>query len=333
MRRTSLAEGNVEIGAQITLANDVLPLLRCPVCRSDLKRHAAWFECTNAQCGKTFPVVDGVPVLINEERSIFSIGDFVFRRATFYRSSPSRLTQFLRTLLPTIGQNIRAAGNYAKFTELLLKGRARPLVLVLGGSVVGQGMDGILSRPDIRFIESDVAFGPRTILICDGHDIPFASETFDGVIAQVVLEHVVDPYRCVDEIHRVLKTDGLVYAETAFMEQVHGGRCDFTRFTHLGHRRLFRRFDEIESGAACGPGMALAWSYRYFLLSFVRSRSARQCISAFSRLTSFWLKYFDYFLIDQPGALDAAPELYFLGQRTDRVLSDRELVRLFRGLA
>ena len=32
-------------------------------------------------------------------------------------------------------------------------------------------------------------------------------ETFDCVIIQAVLEHVLDPKRCVKEIHRVLKKD------------------------------------------------------------------------------------------------------------------------------
>jgi len=142
---------------------------------------------------------------------------------------------------------------------------------------------------------------------------------------------VTDPYKCVEEIHRVLKPQGLVYAETPFMQQVHLGRYDFTRFTHLGHRRLFRRFEEIHSGAMCGPGMALAWAYRYFLLSFARSKLLRAFLTVFSSLTAFYFKYFDHFLINKPGALDAASGYYFIGERSDRILSDRELIRLYRG--
>ena len=99
-------------------------------------------------------------------------------------------------------------------------------------------------------------------------------------------EHVVDPYRCVDEIHRVLTSNGLIYAETPFIQQVHAGRYDFTRFTQLGHRRLFRRFEEIETGVVCGPGMALAWSWQYFLLSFFTSRPLRSFARRSCRLDS-----------------------------------------------
>ena len=183
----------------------------------------------------------------------------------------------------------------------------------------------------IEFVESDVSFGPRTTLICDAHDIPFEDRFPDGVIVQAVLEHVADPYRCSEEIHRVLKDKGVVYAETPFMQQVHGGQYDFTRFTHIGHRRLFRRFEEIDSGAACGPGMALAWSYQYFLLSFSTSRRWRAVIHLFAGLTSFYLKYVDHYLIDKPGTLDAASSFYFMGRKSGRDLSDRKLIKLYRG--
>ena len=120
----------------------------------------------------------------------------------------------------------------------------------------------------------DVSFAPKTKLIADGHDIPFEDNTFDCVIIQAVLEHVLDPVRCVDEIHRVLKMTGIVYSETPFIQQVHMQQYDFTRFTYLGHRRLFRKFIEIEHEPLMGPGTALAWSYTHFLRSFGKSKLA-----------------------------------------------------------
>jgi hypothetical protein len=122
-----------------------------------------------------------------------------------------------------------------------------------------------------------------------------------------------------------------VYAETPFVQQVHMGQHDFTRFTHLGHRRLFRAFDEIESGAVCGPGVALAWSYQYFLMSFARSRVSRGLLIVFSNLTAFFLKYFDDFLLSKPGALDAASSLYFMGRKSETMLDDKDLVQQYRG--
>ncbi|NNE07365.1 MAG: methyltransferase type 11, partial [Gemmatimonadetes bacterium] len=131
--------------------------------------------------------------------------------------------------------------------------------------------------------------------------------------------------------HRVLKHGGVVYAETPFIQQVHGGRYDFTRFTDLGHRRLFRKFEEIERGSACGPGMALAWTYQYFLMSFATTRVTRALLRDFASLTSFFLKYFDSHLVDKPGTQDAASGYYFMGSKEGRVMHDRELIQQYRG--
>jgi SAM-dependent methyltransferase len=272
--------------------------------------------------------------LINEKRSIFSLEDFALRRNTTFQLQRNKIETFLHglvDLLPDISTAVGAKQNYANLRELLLAQTPAPKVLVLGGSIQGTGMEALASARSLEVVATDVSFGPCTALVCDAHDIPFEDETFDGVIAQAVLEHVVDPYRCAEEIYRVLKHGGLVYAETPFMQQVHMGRYDFTRFTHSGHRRLFRRFDEIASGPVCGPGMALAWSYQYFLLSFTASRRLRGLIRACARLTSFYLKYVDYYLVKKSAAFDAASGFYFMGRKGETVLPDRELIRYYKG--
>lgn len=316
---------------QIRIPQTVQELLRCPICHAKLRQAGQKYSCVNSECDTDFPIVDGIPVLLNEKSSVFAVDDFTSHRDTFFKIRENKLRTTFRSLIPTIGMNIKARENYAKLADLLLRQSPSPQVLVVGGSILGQGMESLVNNPSIELVASDVSFGPRTMLICDAHDIPFEDGSFDGVIVQAVLEHVVDPYRCVGEIHRVLNKQGMVYAETPFMQQVHGGRYDFTRFTHLGHRRLFREFEEIDSGAVGGPGMALAWSYQYFLLSFTTSRTIRVLIRVFSILTSFYLKYFDYYLIDKQGALDAASGYYFLGRKGDQVLLDHELIKLYRG--
>jgi SAM-dependent methyltransferase len=288
----------------------------------------------NSECGGRFPVIDGVPILLNEKRSVFSADDFARRRNTTFNLPQRSLEKMLLRLfdlLPSIGHSVGAKRNYAKFGDLLLSQTTTPHVLVVGGSIRGEGIEILASNRSFELLATDVSFGPLTTLICDAHDLPFEDEALDGVIVQAVLEHVVDPYRCLEEIHRVLKKRGLVYAETPFMQQVHMGRYDFTRFTHSGHRRLFRRFGEIASGPICGPGMALAWSYQYFLLSFTNSRPLRALIRAFAALTSFYLKYFDYYLIDKTAAFDAASGCYFMGRKEGHMLSDRELIGYYKG--
>ena len=320
-----------------TMDTSRLPLIPetvCPICHSGLDSSGYKLICQNDDCHAEFPVVDGVPVLINESRSLFSISDFVKHDDTFFKAPDSKLFAIGMKILehlPSINGSIGTRERYTKMAEMLLKETPNPVVLIVGGSIIGYGMEEFLKNPAIRFVETDISFGPRTQMICDSHDIPFPDGTFDGVVAQAVLEHVVDPYRCVEEIHRVLKSTGIVYAETPFMQQVHGGRYDFLRFTYLGYRRLFRRFEEIDSGVACGPGMALAWSWTYFALSIATSRLGRAIAYSVTSLTSFWLKYFDKYLVNKPGAFDAASGYFLMARRSDEILSDRDLINLYKG--
>jgi hypothetical protein len=115
------------------------------------------------------------------------------------------------------------------------------------------------------------------------------------------------------------------------MQQVHSGRYDISRFTHLGHRRLFRTFTEVRSGSFAGPGTVLAWACQHLLLSCVQQPYARALAEGFARSTLFWLKYLDPFFVDRSGALDAASAYYFIGRKSDQVLTDTELGTLYKG--
>jgi len=314
------------------LKKEIFAELRCPKCLGQLVEVENLLSCQNTSCLKKYPIVNDIPILINEEASVFNIQDFLDHKATTFTLKESKLNSLAKKIIPEISSNIKAKANFKKLLSLILGKTAQPKVLIIGGSIVGEGIEDLITSPQINLIESDVTFGPRTQIIFDAHNIPFPNEFFDCVIIQAVLEHVIDPQRCVKEVHRVLNKHGLVYAETPFMQQVHMGRYDFQRFTHLGHRRLFRDFDEIESGAVCGSGMALAWAYSHFIFSFFNSKRARKLLIPFTRITSFFWKYFDYILIDKPGTLDAASGYFFMGKKSEIPLDDRDLIKLYKGL-
>lgn len=283
-------------------------------------------------CGHVYPIVQGIPILINEDKSIFSYSDFTNGESLFFDiSNKGKVLSRLARILPNLGGNNLGKTNYSYLSSLLRNEHRRPRVLVLGGSIPGEGIDDFLQVEHLDIIESDVSFGPRTQIILDAHQIPYADQSFDCVVAQAVLEHVMDPQQCVREIYRVLKPEGLVYAETPFMQQVHGNAYDFTRYTRSGHRRLFRYFEEVKSGAAGGSGTAFAWSYQYLLLSlFGFNNAMRLGIKIFARVTGFWLKYLDYLEKWNKRAGDAASGFYFLGRKSISPISDKEIIRYFQ---
>jgi SAM-dependent methyltransferase len=315
----------------LKLRADTVRLLRCPRCRAELAPTGTVLVCASPACGRDYPVVNGTPILINEDNSIFSIDDYLAGRETTMQSE-SRARRIAKRVLPELSFNLKSQRNYAVLADLLRAPTPSPRLLVIGGRILGRGMEPLVRCREIEIIDTDVSNDERTVLVCDAHDLPFADGSVDGVVAQAVLEHVVDPWRCVEEIHRVLTATGLVYAETPFMTQVHGGPYDFIRFTPLGHRRLFRRFEEISTGSGGGPGIVLAWSWLYFLRGFANTRRAAVLASVLARLTGFWLKYVDRWMIDRRGAQDGTWGYYFLGRRSERTLSDRELVTMYNGL-
>jgi SAM-dependent methyltransferase len=304
--------------------------LRCPACGGRLLGGEEALCCAAPACAARYPIVDGRPILIHEANSLFRIADFVAGAASPLAQERAGLRGVADRLIPGISRNVAAPANLARLIALLARTPA-PRVLIVGCGAGGQGIAALQAQGEIEVVETDVALGPRPVLICDCHDLPFDDGAFDAVICQAVLEYVADPIRCVAEIHRILTPAGLIYAETPFMQQVHGGRYDFTRYTHLGHRRLFRAFEELDSGATGGPGMALAWAWQYFLWSFTTSRLARKALQVIAGVTAFWLKYLDPWLLRQPAGFDAAAGFYFLGRRSAHPLPDCELIRQYRG--
>jgi SAM-dependent methyltransferase len=174
--------------------------------------------------------------------------------------------------------------------------------------------------------------GADVDLFCDGHDLPFEDGVFDAVITTAVLEHVLYPERVAKEIHRVLKFNGLLYSELPFMQQVHEGAYDFTRYTLSGHRRLFNGFSELESGMIAGPATALVWAIEHFALSFSEKHRIRTVFKCIIRTLFSWIKHFDRILVHRPAAMDGASCTYFLGRRkAEKYVADKDIVAGYFG--
>jgi len=272
--------------------------LICPRCSCSLHVEQSAIRCTSETCPQAanpFPIVQGVPALIDFDDSVVSLenvlstsGSSLIRRATHPR---------LRRLLRVINspRNRRSEANTAQMLELLRQQTstsAKPLVLVIGGGTIGSGVEELYAADDINTLALDIYWSPIVQFLADGQRIPLADESVDGVLIQAVLEHVLEPQTVVQEIHRVLRTAGIVYSETPFLQQVHEGAYDFTRFSDSGHRYLFRDFELINSGTIAGPGTQLVWSIEHFTRSLFRSRTA----GFIARLSMFWLARLDRFL-------------------------------------
>jgi len=220
-----------------------------------------------------------------------------------------------------------------RHAQILLESlpRNEPLVgVVVGGGTVGPGVSRFLADDNVRLFSFDVYDSEHLTFIADGHDIPLADGVADFVWIQAVLEHVVDPWTVAAECQRVLRPGGIVYAETPFMQQVHEGRYDFTRFTTLGHRMLFPACDTIKLGSLDGPGVTLIWALRYFFGGLLRGRNAGRFVG----LIFSWLKLFDYVIPEAHRQMGASSS-YFMGSRRAADLAPllpREMLKEYGGV-
>lgn len=77
----------------------------------------------------------------------------------------------------------------------------------------------------------------------NGTDIPFPDNNFDIVICTEVMEHVADPEKLLNEIHRVLKLNGKIFLTMPFVWNEHEIPYDFRRYTRYEHKRIFEKYN------------------------------------------------------------------------------------------
>lgn len=302
--------------------------LACPRDHAPLTAESDALRC--AQCLARYPIVRGVPVLIDDANSVFAVSDYVgdaaYQGAAYGRAADRAggLRRAWRRLARALGDapsSIRHPGA-AEVIAYVAARRPDARVLVIGAG----GLD--LATPAAVVVHTDVAFAPAVDAIADAHDLPFPDASFDLVVAVAVLEHVADPQRCVAQFARVLRAGGHVFAVTPFLQPVHMGAHDFTRFTPIGHRRLFRAFDEVAAGVAMGVGSVAAWTFGAVLQSASAWRPWRMAARMLGLLATPPLRLFDRVL--RHGA-DAAGGCWFLGVLRDGPpIADRALVSSYR---
>jgi len=210
----------------------LLEVLRCPVCRAELREDGDALACTG--CGREFPVENGIPRLLDESlpgmrEKRAEIAGWVAKAQS---ESWYERNDKVDAVLPYICRELGIDDSDWRATEhsfsVLLDRYVEPGMSVLEvGAAKCWGAQHLIPRgceyvgTDI-LADANIGLGRGAFYVervgefprvqADAEHLPFADESFDLVYCVAALHHALDLSRMVSEMARVTRPGGLVAA-------------------------------------------------------------------------------------------------------------------------
>jgi SAM-dependent methyltransferase len=131
-------------------------------------------------------------------------------------------------VFPTIEEEIGDYVRYFKGKVLNAGAGNRDISHLVDGKLYNQDLENGPLSSDTRPLDF---VGPI-------HKIPVEDGFFDVVINNAVMEHVSNPHEIMREMHRVLRSDGILYLVVPFMQPEHKCPTDYQRYTLDGLKQL-----------------------------------------------------------------------------------------------
>lgn len=89
---------------------------------------------------------------------------------------------------------------------------------------------------DFTSLDIDPTTNPD--VLASAADMPFMDSEFDTLLSSQVLEHVLSPHDCMNEMYRVLKPGGYLVLTVPQQNEMHSEPIDYWRFTKFGVLQL-----------------------------------------------------------------------------------------------
>lgn len=96
--------------------------------------------------------------------------------------------------------------------------------------------------PGMEYVGADMRYGTGVDVILDLHQIGISSESVSTVLILDTIEHVEFPRKAIEEVHRILKPNGILVMGSVMNFRIHGHPYDYWRFTPEGFKSLLRPF-------------------------------------------------------------------------------------------
>ncbi len=122
------------------------------------------------------------------------------------------------------------------------------------GSLQVPGQEGFADLrpifPGKEYVGCDMQEGPGVDKVLDLHEIELPSGAAGTVLLMDTLEHVEYVRRAVEEVHRILRPDGILVASSVMKFPIHDYPHDYWRFTPEAFKSLLKPFSSSFVGFA-----------------------------------------------------------------------------------
>lgn len=236
--------------------SELVALCRCPACMSTDNLSAYDDELVCGGCGRRYEIKQGVPVLDLQARDVQ-----VMPEDHVSNQVDSDVLDWLASM-PGYTLNLGA---------------------------------GATLRPLDRCVEVEYSIFRNTSVVADAHRLPFRDDVFDAVICYNTFEHLYDPVAAAAEILRVLKPDGKLRLQTAFLQPLHEAPANFYDATEFGVRRWFEGYqlDRCFVPYNMFPSYVVGW-IASLLLHFCRIElDARGSAEVARSSLGYWADFWD----------------------------------------
>lgn len=162
-------------------------------------------------------------------------------------------------------------------------------------------------------VRIDFAHYKANDIVSTEYNIPFKDSCFDFVISESVFEHVRDPWHYAQELYRILKKDGIIIVDTAFMQPVHSDPYHFYNMTLTGLEETFKMFKKIKSGVDVHQtaGFTMNILYKYLLSLVDNNKMRKKLKKKFGDLD--FTRYDQYIQEDKRHIMSAG--VFFIGKK------------------
>ncbi|MCL5985051.1 MAG: class I SAM-dependent methyltransferase [Actinobacteria bacterium] len=199
------------------LRNEYREILACPQCKDKLQIVGDTIQCEG--CGKSYDIVEGIPVLVGSETS----------KQEHHISQVRHFNKYVKKFETYHLDNWRISFMKRAFSKLDIGARndkSPPLYLDVGCG--GSGYMVIeAAKTGVRAVGCDLSFEAMAkanyfarqqgvlerclFVVCDAERLPFKSNAFGAVSSIALLEHVLNDDSLVAEISRVAKEEAKIF--------------------------------------------------------------------------------------------------------------------------